>query len=547
MADYYPLLSRAIGGLPDKTGNARSVVYERARRALVAQLRAAEPALAETDIERERQSLEEAIRRVEADYVVPETVEPEDASAADSVDEPAAPAAVPTDSPAEEAADTGTPSDETEESTGAPVDGSETADWQEPEPAEEAGSPTESDAWQEPELHQDAVHDPITEDREDIPETSASEPYTDELHTDDPAEPTHSRTADFEPSEAERVALGMEPSPHAADDERTHDWRDRDYRRAEPDFGALRPGAAATSEVDADLPDNEGYYEPEEKPEARGGRFGRIIGLLVIVALLIGGAVVGYTQRDVILSLVGGGGAAPSGSQTTQAPARPVVRDAAKSTDRIAQADTDTSRASESRTDEQTQGINVAQRAVLFEESPGGGEQGLQQYVGTVVWGTESKPGENSGEADAAVTAEISIPSRNISAKLTLRRNQDDSVPASHIIEVEFDLPPNFDLGAVSSVPGMRAKASEGAQGAPLAGLAVRVAPNFFLIGLSAQNVDIQRNLGLLLTRNWLDLPIVFESGRRAILVLEKGQAGDQAFRQTFAAWGLPVNGSGTP
>ena len=67
MADYYPLIARAVTGLDKGTGEARRALYERARIALVAQLRGVVPALSEADITRERLALEEAIRKVEAE------------------------------------------------------------------------------------------------------------------------------------------------------------------------------------------------------------------------------------------------------------------------------------------------------------------------------------------------------------------------------------------------------------------------------------------------------------------------------------------------
>src|SRR6186997_1940785 len=67
MADYYPLIARAVTGLDKSTGEARRALYERARTALVTQLRGVEPALSEADITRERLALEEAIRKVEAE------------------------------------------------------------------------------------------------------------------------------------------------------------------------------------------------------------------------------------------------------------------------------------------------------------------------------------------------------------------------------------------------------------------------------------------------------------------------------------------------
>src|SRR5271170_6126683 len=67
MTDYLPLIARAVEGLDRNTGEARRALYERARTALVAQLRSTEPPLPETDITKERLALEDAIRKVEAD------------------------------------------------------------------------------------------------------------------------------------------------------------------------------------------------------------------------------------------------------------------------------------------------------------------------------------------------------------------------------------------------------------------------------------------------------------------------------------------------
>src|SRR5471032_3041904 len=68
MADYYPLIARAIAGLdPSAPGESRRALYERARAALIAQLRGVEPPLSESEITRERLSLEEAVRKVESE------------------------------------------------------------------------------------------------------------------------------------------------------------------------------------------------------------------------------------------------------------------------------------------------------------------------------------------------------------------------------------------------------------------------------------------------------------------------------------------------
>ena len=67
MTDYHPLIARAVEGLDRSTGEARRALYERARNALVAQLRSNQPALLEAHITKERLALEEAIRKVEAE------------------------------------------------------------------------------------------------------------------------------------------------------------------------------------------------------------------------------------------------------------------------------------------------------------------------------------------------------------------------------------------------------------------------------------------------------------------------------------------------
>src|SRR6267378_783605 len=68
MADYYPLIARAISGLdPSAPGESRRALYERARAALIAQLRGVQPPLSESEITRERLSLEEAVRKVESE------------------------------------------------------------------------------------------------------------------------------------------------------------------------------------------------------------------------------------------------------------------------------------------------------------------------------------------------------------------------------------------------------------------------------------------------------------------------------------------------
>src|SRR3979411_2628197 len=68
MADYYPLIARAISGLdPSAPGDSRRALDGRARAARIAQRRSVQPPLSESEITRERLSLEEAVRKVESE------------------------------------------------------------------------------------------------------------------------------------------------------------------------------------------------------------------------------------------------------------------------------------------------------------------------------------------------------------------------------------------------------------------------------------------------------------------------------------------------
>ena len=63
MAEYYPLLAKAIAGLPNSTPETRRAVYERARKALLGQLQNLQPPVPAADLARETESLDAAVAR----------------------------------------------------------------------------------------------------------------------------------------------------------------------------------------------------------------------------------------------------------------------------------------------------------------------------------------------------------------------------------------------------------------------------------------------------------------------------------------------------
>jgi hypothetical protein len=76
---------------------------------------------------------------------------------------------------------------------------------------------------------------------------------------------------------------------------------------------------------------------------------------------------------------------------------------------------------------------------------------GDQRSDGTVVWRTEQVK-TSDGRDDLAIRADVDIPSRNLKMTMLLRRNLDPSVPASHLIELTFTVPPDFIDGGIGNV-----------------------------------------------------------------------------------------------
>ncbi len=116
-------------------------------------------------------------------------------------------------------------------------------------------------------------------------------------------------------------------------------------------------------------------------------------------------------------------------------------------------------------------------------------------------------------------------------------RYLDSPYPASHMIEIKFTLPADFPIGGISAVQPIVMKQADPKRAAPLAGLAVKVTPAFFLVGLSAIDTDMQRNLQLLKEWPWFGVQVAY-SHRRALLAIEKGAPGERAFQEAFTAWG---------
>lgn len=565
MADYYPVLKKTVAALPENTGAARREIYQRARKAIVAQLKAYDPPLSPSEITAEQLRLEESIRKVEAE-AARETLGFSATQQPVATPRPATPPPAATPKPPQPAAPQ------------APAP-------ERPAPAAPAARPTPA-----AEPPRDTLKSAIEEARKlGGAADQASRSARGALESD-PAPATPPKR---EPT------LGADPSlrtaPLGADEEERRPLAGSRGSRASG--RGMDPSALP---LDADM-------RPSRLPAVLGG-----IALLLVV---VGIGAVTYSQRETLLGLFSSDDSTPaparqttetsapppgSGADTTPASRKDTARlldgpapDAravtttritpnGPQTDTLAPTDADSgvrtvepqtpaAQQPDSETTEEPEATEapedpavetpadalpqqdtrtaaapaqpdptagtdapVAQRAILYEEGPTAGSAG-QASAGRAVWSVAQETVD--GRAETVLKMRIEVPDRNISANLTLKPNRDDTLPASHLLEVQFELPEGFSGQGVADVPGLVMKTTEEARGDALIGASVKVADGYFWVALSNLPDEQERNLTLLRDRGWIDIPMLYENGKRAILTLEKGTPGSRAVQQATDAW----------
>jgi len=176
-------------------------------------------------------------------------------------------------------------------------------------------------------------------------------------------------------------------------------------------------------------------------------------------------------------------------------------------------------------------GLATTMRAVLYEEDlkdPKG-----HRAEGQITWRVEPTTDASAPSGDVTIRGTVVIPSRHLQMTLAIRRNFDPALPATHTVQI--DVAPSFAAGPIKQVPGLLMKANEQAKGVPLAALSVRVADTHFLIGLSSVPQDASRNSLLIRSKDWMDMPILYATERRAILAIEKNGDVSPMFNTVFA------------
>jgi hypothetical protein len=571
MADYYPLIARAVAGLDKNTGDARRALYERARAALVAQLRGVTPALDESDVTRERLALEEAIRKVEGESArqstsrsdaalrvkapeFPRWTEPEPEPGPEPEPEP------PARPPRRQQA---APRQDGRQAAAAPAARQKVetrfAD------ASYDPSPPAEPARQEP-----TRRPPQTTARQDARAAGQARAKTEPRY--DPAS-----QEEPEPQEQSRTAARARPSGDRAGGDRRslsdsgmRDFREvvseanelggasaratrsarESYAAVPPETGRSKPRPADSDEAYLTLDDiaepvllEPSFTVDESRPVPPRARqappseverepiqrrnYGDLIRIAIAVVIVGGiGSLLIWQWPNIatIYSMLW----APTQQADQSPPVNPPTTKP-KNEDRIEPG-------GKPSTQQAAPDVaNVAQRVVLYEEDPN--DPSGKRSVGSVIWRTEAMSPGAGKPPELAVRADIEIPERKISMTWKLSRDIDASRTTSHTIEIMIKLPPDFPSGGIQSVPGIWMKQAEQTQGTALSGAAIKVTTGYFLIGLSGAPADRERNIQLLKERPWFDIPIVYTNNRRAILAMEKGTPGERAFAQAFAAW----------
>lgn len=585
MADFAAVLRKTIAALKESTPEARERIYQKARSTIEAKLKAVSPPPPAHLIERQLRLLEDAIETVEAEFTpAPEVPEPEPESepenefdrvlrdleelskapssarwaVADKV--PQSPAVVATASPAQVA-------DETL-------------------PEEEDTSPTlEVEDTASAVAHEEAA---IVEETEDAPEPADIEPQT----SDDDIEPSEfEQTAATADEAFDRLVAG----PHEASSS-TEPEEIVTTAEAEPAQDEFAEESTQQPEEKSSPADTLPLDEPfDDRPALQALRTRKAAEnksrkwpvIAAAVFLLFGvGAVGAWVYRDDVVRLAGfsddaanvaEGRSAQSDTEVAAFPGEEgeTVRSSSaggeddagdpqapvsKLTQRLlpdgsevdegpgsgestigegtsVAASTEGPAENADRADNQSpdDAVAVGQKAIFYEERT------IQEQAsasdGSVVWTvSQESPGADQ-PPEPVIHAEATIPDKRLRLKLSIRRNVDQSLPASYIAELIFLTPEDFSGGAVGSVASVSLKRTEQDAGNRLLGVPAKIADGFFLVALSDNKADVEANNLLLDRMEWIDIPIVYTSGRRALITLEKGILGGNVFNQALTAW----------
>ncbi|HSG96304.1 MAG TPA: hypothetical protein VLA28_12350 [Afifellaceae bacterium] len=517
MPDYASILQRSIETLPEKTPDMRQAVYERARAALARQLTSVDPPLAPESIELQHQHLEDAIVAVEAEFLPPAAGGGEDLKTAENggiSDETTLPDH---DEPADYAVAEDEPS---------PVPGSDDlapAEAELPEMAQIAPEPSNK-RWKQPKAsHAPAMIMLLLFAL--IAAGAAVFAYTQwETFQAFVGDLTGEQDVAGAPSAggtAGEGAVGASPESAGgdiADRPKAEDRLLEGVAAPLDNAQATMPAADAPDTAPVERGVSETAGETRTPATGDSGDMQTVAGETAAARAPAAETPATAAPEAKTAAAAASAGAEPAAGETppgaeTAAGETPVTE----------------STAGTETVDAVPQGL-VGQRAI-FEEQ---GEEGApgKSVPGVVAWSQRTKENELP-----AIVGIIDLPDRNAAVSLTITKNTDEALPASHLIEIEFRGSAGLIDSPLERVPALFLKKNVQGRGTRLTGEAVPVTENLYWIALSDQGDQVRRNLAILREGIWFSLPMLFRNGRGALLTFEKGIPGDQVFEAVLAGW----------
>lgn len=179
-------------------------------------------------------------------------------------------------------------------------------------------------------------------------------------------------------------------------------------------------------------------------------------------------------------------------------------------------------------------GAQALQKMFFYETSLGLEQQA--RYEGSIVW--SEKIESDSEKSRPYIEGTIQVPERDVSIVISIKLNGDETLPVSHLIDLNFSLPEEFDGGEIEQITEVKFKSSEEQTGDRLEAISAKIDNSFFVVGLQNDKLDVvESNLQLMSQRGWIDIPISYTNGRKALITLEKGASGKTIFDKVLASW----------
>ncbi len=120
---------------------------------------------------------------------------------------------------------------------------------------------------------------------------------------------------------------------------------------------------------------------------------------------------------------------------------------------------------------------------------------------------------------------------------IEMARNEDSGLPATHTVTYTYTPPEVQPDGPITNFPSLMTRVDDTSASVPLRGVGALILPNQYLMGLSDKPEDREYNLQLLDTANWIVVPVVFETGRRGLFLIEFGETGRAVYIAARAGW----------